>query len=152
MKRQSMAAAAALLAMTVLAASPALRAEERGHHDGKEWKQKFGLTDDQVKKLEDLDASEKGETKPLRDKHHALVEKLEGQIKAKASDSELKTTLADIADNHKAMEASENKFKASRDAIFTTTQQAKMMIHRMKEHEEKERKEKGEKEDDDKDK
>jgi len=145
--------AVAILALALAPAMQTLRAEE--HEQGKkhEWKEKLGLSDDQVKKLEDLRASEKAEMKPLRDKGHALVEKLEGQIKSKASDADIKATLDELAANHNSMEQIEDKSKESRSSILTPTQQAKMLVSRMKHHKKMEEaekgKEKGEKEDED---
>jgi Spy/CpxP family protein refolding chaperone len=134
--------AVALLALAVILPTRMLRAEEHGHGKKGEWKQKLGLTDDQVKKLDESRASEKTEMKPLREKKTALMAKLEEQIKNKAADADIKATLDEMAAAHKAMEASEEKFEDSRSAILTPTQQAKMMVHRIRHHEKEGKKEK----------
>jgi len=138
---------AAILALALAPAMSTLRAEEQEqqeHGMKDKMKEKLGLTDDQVKKLDDLRASEKAEMKPLREKAHAIIEKLEGQVKSKASDSDIKATLDEAEANHAAVEQLEDKFKQSHQAILTPTQQAKMLLHRMK-HERMEKGEKGDK-------
>ena len=144
--------ATVVMMFALVPAVQTVRAEE--HHEKGEWKTKLGLSDDQVKKLDDLRASEKAERKPIREKHHALVEKLEGQIKSKASDADLKATLDDISANHEAGEKIEERYKQRRAEVLTPIQQAKMLVERMERHERMEKAEKGKeqkegKEDDD---
>jgi Spy/CpxP family protein refolding chaperone len=128
---------AAVVTLALAPAIPALRAEEpHQRHDKGEWKAKLGLSDDQVKKLDDVRTAEKDESKPLREKGHALIEKLKSQIAAKASDSDLKKTLNELAENHKAGEKIEDKYRQRRASIFTPTQQAQMLVARM-EHRQK---------------
>jgi Spy/CpxP family protein refolding chaperone len=132
---------AGLLA-TVLAIAPAapLLAYEKGagmqgHGGGNGWQkhmqEKLGLTDDQVAKLQAIkDAREKA-MKPLRRKQRDLMIKLHDQLEDKASDQEIKATLASLRSNRDAIREEAKRFRGQMEALLTPTQQAKMMLGRM---------------------
>ncbi len=141
---------AAIMALALAPAIYTLRAEANENGKKHEWKGKLGLTEDQVKKMDELKASQKAEMKPLREKADALIEKLKDQIKNKASDADIKGTLDEVTANHDAMKQIENKYEQSRSSILTPMQQAKMVVRRMKQHNKMEKKEKKEKADNEK--
>lgn len=149
--------AVAILTLVLTPTFQTLRAEmkEGGHGKRHEMKEKLGLTEDQEKKLADLRKSERDEIKPIREKNQALMEKLNRQIKSKSSDADIKTTLDELKANRESMKQIALKYRESRAAILTPTQQAKMIVaghEHMKNRMEKreERGEKEEQEDDDK--
>jgi len=108
-------------------------AESKEHHwDAAKMQKKLDLTDDQVTKLNAAREAEKDARKPLWEKQKDLMKKLEGQVKDKASDSDIQATLADMRSNRKAIADQMEQFQNQKDGILTPTQQAKMLIARMK--------------------
>jgi Spy/CpxP family protein refolding chaperone len=144
-----------LLAATVLAALP-LRAEEnaspvdgkpkaamcdmdcdkKGGGRGDFLKEKLGLTDEQSKKFDTVREAQEAEMEPLHEKMRTLSKKLEWQLSAKASDSEIKATLDELKSTHASAESSEKKFRDQMANILTPTQQAKIWVFKseMMEH------------------
>jgi Spy/CpxP family protein refolding chaperone len=122
--------AVAILTLVLTPTFQTLRAEMKEHGHGKrhEMKEKLGLSEDQEKKLADLRTAEKAELKPLHEKNKAVVEKLKGQIQSKDSDANIKTTLDELKANRESMKQVALKYRESRAAILTPTQQAKMII------------------------
>jgi Spy/CpxP family protein refolding chaperone len=98
-------------------------------HDG------LDLSKDQKSKLHDLMEQERNAIKPLFRKLRDLRIKLHDQIEDKAGDSDIKATLGEMKENHKALREQMEKFKSQKDTIMTPTQQAKMELwHHMKGH------------------
>jgi Spy/CpxP family protein refolding chaperone len=114
-----------------------------------EWKDRLGLSDDQVNRLAQLQSEEKRQMKPLREQRVVLIAKLRNQIKNKADDAALKKTLDALADIRKAIKAGEEAFQESRFSILTPSQQAKMLLWHIRYHEMKEKKDREKEESDD---
>jgi len=112
-------------------AAPAAAPQEH-HWDAGKMQKKLGLTDDQVTKLNTVMQAEKDAMKPLWDKQKDLMKKLDAQVKAKAADADIQATLDDMKANHKAMQDQGEQFRTQKAGILTPTQQAKMMLGRMK--------------------
>ena len=126
---------------------PTSGTDAKDHHKDKDkWEKNLGLTDDQSAKLKSLKDAQKAALKPLWDKQKELKKKLEGQVKAKAGDSDIQATLDEMTANHKAMMDQMEQFRSQKDAILTPTQRAKMMIGKMK-HRHHDKKEHHEEED-----
>jgi Spy/CpxP family protein refolding chaperone len=129
---------AVLCAGLLLAAAPsALRAEDEDHDGGgkpahemsaAKLKDKLGLTDDQVTKLDAAWKAQKEAAKPLHEQMKKDMEKLKDQVKNKAKDDEIQATLDSLAATRKSMRESMEKTHADADAILTPTQRAKMVL------------------------
>jgi Spy/CpxP family protein refolding chaperone len=102
------------------------------HWDIKKMQKHLGLSDDQATKLKAVFEAEKTALKPLWDKQKETLKKLHGQVEAKASDDEIKATLADLKAGHKAMMDQREQFQSQKADILTPTQQAKMLLREMK--------------------
>ena len=123
--------------IAVFAAMPAVRAEDQSpsmkyskHREmtGEKWKEKLGLSDDQVAKLKSAMKARREAVEPLRKQLKEDMEKLGGQIKLKNSDSEIQATLDRMESTHKAMQAEREKFISSLKSFLTPTQRAKMLL------------------------
>ena len=140
MKYQFAAVTLASFLMTLPVAS--MRADEPGqgmepqehHWDSAKMQKKLGLTDDQTAKMKALHDSEKEAMKPLWEKQKDLMKTLEGQVKAKASDTDIQATLDAMKSNHEAMRSQMEQFQTQKDAILTPTQRAQMMLAHMHHH------------------
>lgn len=101
--------------------------KEHGWEPG-DMKKELGLTDDQVSKLKAIRESQKAAIKPLRDKQQELNQKLQGQVKNKASEADIQATLNEIRSNRKAMTDQIQQFHQQKEAILTPTQQAQIAV------------------------
>ena len=128
------------LGLWVISSANLLRAEEGAGEDmgsGMHWKKDhegLKLTDDQKSKLKALWESGEKTMKPLMRKGRDLSFKLRDQVDDKASDSDIKATLASIQANRNAMREQFEKQRAEKAAILTPTQQAQMMLRHMRHH------------------
>jgi len=95
--------------------------EGRGHKE-------FDLTDDQKAKIKSVKEAQEKVLKPLWRKQRDLSIKLRDQLEDKAGDPAIERTLSDMRANREAMETESKRFRSQRDAIFTPTQRARMMI------------------------
>jgi hypothetical protein len=84
--------------------------------------------------------------KPIHEKAEADFKKLKEQVDAKASDSDVKSTLDDLKKNHEDMEKQEEKHHDEVSSILSPTQQAKFMLMMREKHEKGEHHGKGKKE------
>jgi Spy/CpxP family protein refolding chaperone len=66
--------------------------------------------------------------KSLFEKKKAAMDKLRGQIEAKASDSDVQATLDSIKGIRSEMKAEQEKFQSAMAGILSPTQQAKMIL------------------------
>lgn len=146
MKRFLMAAFAA--ALLVPCAGLSVRAQggpEGGEHAGPspemrekmaaKLKEKLGLSDEQSAKFKDAEKAHFAAMKPLHQKMKELMEKLHGQVEAKASDGDLTATLDALKAQRQSVMDEQEKFHAALRGILTPTQQAKFVLgaaHRMK--------------------
>lgn len=146
MKRYICAAlAAALLAPGLWAVSARADDGDSGqemaeHHQGGDadhakmaegMKKRLGLSDDQAAKLKDAMKAHHDAMKPLWDKTKDDMKKLHEQLKAKAPDSEVQTSLDTLKADHKSAAAEEEKFHDSL-SFLTATQRAKMLFGAMR--------------------
>jgi Spy/CpxP family protein refolding chaperone len=102
------------------------------HWDLAKMQKRLGLSDDQVTKLKAIMDAEKTAMKPLWDKQKDSMKKLHEQVEAKASDDEIKATLADLKAGRKAMMDQREQFQSQKADLLTSTQQAKMLLGAMK--------------------
>ena len=145
MKRYLCAAlAAALLAPALLAVGVRAQDEDAGPevaepHEGgqadhakmaEKMKERLGLSDDQAAKLKDAFKAHHDAMKPLWEQSKDAMKKLHDQLKAKASDSDVQTSLDALKAAHKAVAAEEEKFHDSL-SFLTATQRAKLMFGAM---------------------
>jgi Spy/CpxP family protein refolding chaperone len=122
-----------LVASPIALAGTAHAADSKEHHwDAAKMQKKLGLSDDQVTKLNSVMQAEKDTMKPLWDKQKELMKKLDEQVKAKAADADIQTTLDSMKANQKAMMDQREQFQSQKAGILTPTQQAKMMLKHMK--------------------
>src|SRR5262249_15361144 len=127
--------------LSAFAAMPQVRAEDQApgmkhskFHSmtGEKWKEKLGLTDDQVAKLKSAMKARREAAEPLRKQLKADMEKLRGQIKSKNGDSDVQATLDHIDATHKAILAEREKFMTNVRTFLTPTQRAKMLLSMMR--------------------
>jgi Spy/CpxP family protein refolding chaperone len=97
------------------------------------WKEKFGLTDAQAEKLQDLFKKQREESQTLRDQIKVDMDTLKLKVDSKASDAEIKTILDNLQAEKKKMEAKQDSFTEQAKTILTPTQQAKFLLQ-MKGH------------------
>jgi Spy/CpxP family protein refolding chaperone len=95
--------------------------EGRNHMD-------LGITDDQKAKLKTVREAQKTALRPLWRKQRDLTIKLHDQLEDKATDAAIERTLADIKANREAMKSAAERFQSQKDAIFTPTQRARMIL------------------------
>ena len=107
--------------------------EEESHH----WKHDrgnehehgdLGITNDQKSKLKSIMEAQEKALKPFWRKHRDLTIKLADLVEDKASDADITKTLSDLKENREAMETESKRFKGQREAVFTPTQKARMML------------------------
>ncbi|HXS99736.1 MAG TPA: Spy/CpxP family protein refolding chaperone [Elusimicrobiota bacterium] len=145
MKRYICAAlAAALLAPAMLtvraraqdddAGSAAAEPQEGGKADhakmAEHMKKRLELTDDQAAKLKDAMKAHHEGMQPLWQQVKDSMRKLGEQLKAKAPDSDIQSTLDSLKSAHKSIAAEEEKFQDSL-GFLTATQRAKMLMGMM---------------------
>jgi Spy/CpxP family protein refolding chaperone len=121
----------------LLAAAPSgLRAEDEDGGGGKpphemsakKLKDKLGLTDEQVTKLDAAWKAQKEAAKPLHEQMKKDMDKLKEQVDKKAGDDEIKSTLDSLKSDRQAMMESMKKAHEASDGILTPTQRAKMIL------------------------
>lgn len=101
---------------------------EHGHMSAAKLKDKLGLSDDQVKKLDASMAALKESVKPLREQVKKDMTALKEQLKAKAKDDEIQSTLDALKKDRDAMRDAMEKHMADLKDILTPTQRAKMVV------------------------
>jgi Spy/CpxP family protein refolding chaperone len=89
---------------------------------------RLGLTDEQSAKFEDAMKAHREAMKQQGQAVKDSVKKLAEGIKAKASDDDLRASLAALKSARKAMFDENEKFEESLAAFLTPTQQAKMAV------------------------
>jgi Spy/CpxP family protein refolding chaperone len=92
------------------------------------WKEKIGLTDDQVTKLKDLMKNQREETKTLADQMRVDMDTLKLKIDSKASDDTIKSLLDNLSAEKKKLQAKREDFINQAKQILTPTQQAKFLL------------------------
>jgi Spy/CpxP family protein refolding chaperone len=134
MKRLVCAALAAALLVPGMWAVSARAHDERSeeqedHHEmGEQAKKKLGLTDEQAGKFKDAMKAHHDAMKPIGEKLKAGIKTLRDQVKAKASDDDLKATIASLKAVRQEMTAEQEKFHDSLASFLTPAQQAKMIL------------------------
>jgi hypothetical protein len=123
---------------------PALQAQESGEqmesqeampapeHESSaaKWKEKLGLTNEQVDMLKAAMKTRREAVEPLMKQIKESMKKLREQVKAKASDSDIQAILDAMEQAHQGMRTAMEKFKTD-TAFLTSTQRAKMLLHKM---------------------
>ena len=122
---------AALLGLLVFNTAPA-RADMDKDDGPKTEKMQYqlGLSADQSAKLKTLWEKENETMKPLMEKQHALMDKLKDQVKNKATDADIQTTLTDLKNSREEMRTQMEQFQSQKAGVLTPTQQAKMLLSR----------------------
>ena len=100
--------------------------------DASQVQKTLGLTDDQVAKLNALMKTQKNTMQPMAEKQKDLLKKLDDQVRAKAANADIQTTLDALQASRKAMAAQGEQFRIQRAAILTPTQEAKMMLAQLR--------------------
>ena len=127
-----------LIALLVGAPLTAVRADDtpapaeagmKDHHwDQAKMQKKLNLTDDQTAKMKTLHESQESAMKPLMEKERELMKKLQEQVKSKAADNDIQTTLNDLKTNRTAIRDQMEQFQTQKAGILTPTQQAEMLL------------------------
>ena len=104
--------------------------DKGGHHDwiARRWKDKLGLSDEQVTKLQAAIKSSREAVVPLRRELKDGVEKLRAQLTLKQSEADIKATLDQIAKTRKALAAEREKVKSTFDSVLSVQQRAKLVV------------------------
>lgn len=97
------------------------------------WKERMGLTDDQVTKLKDLLKDQREATKTLADQMRVDMDTLKLKIDSKAADDTIKSLLDNLSAEKKKLQAKREDFINQAKQILTPTQQAKFLLA-MKDH------------------
>jgi Spy/CpxP family protein refolding chaperone len=128
----------ALFVGALLAAAPALRADDgntkNAKSEHKRWdkfdhlKKQLELTDDQVAQWKAAEKSDREEGKVLRDKVKADLAELTVLLDQKASEGELKKALTGLEADHKAVEALKEKKIETFKGFLNPTQQSKLVV------------------------
>jgi Spy/CpxP family protein refolding chaperone len=116
-----------LLALALLAAGPALHAEEDDMAGGRA-KQKLGLTDEQVPKFREELKLHRQNIKLLREKLKGLMDILDDEVKAADGDEKVQASLTDIETVQKDIDVERQRDVDAFKAILKPTQQAKMLL------------------------
>jgi Spy/CpxP family protein refolding chaperone len=131
-----------------LAASPVLKADEDkgegqekggGMHEGMgaKMKEKLDLSDAQADKFKETMKAHWEALKPINEEAKGDIDKLRDEVKSKASDSEIKATLAALETSDESRRAEEMKYRNELKGILNPTQQAKVtlwFVHQMMGH------------------
>jgi Spy/CpxP family protein refolding chaperone len=111
--------------------------EQSEHHDGgkpdgakmaEHMKKHLGLTDEQAAKFKDAMKAHGEAMKPLWQSAKDAMKKLAEQLKSKAPDADIQTSLDGLKAAHKAIAAEEEKFRDGLASFLTPTQRAKMAV------------------------
>jgi DNA repair exonuclease SbcCD ATPase subunit len=94
------------------------------------WKDKLGLTDEQVDKLKAAMKARREAMEPLVKQMKGSMKKLQDQVKAKSADADIQAVLDELEQARQGMRAAMEKFKTD-TAFLSATQHAKMMLHYM---------------------
>lgn len=132
MKKNWMSRSLAVLMMVILFAVPGLPAfaddMDSGCAQALAMKDKLGLSEAQVAQLKTLVAAEKAEYGPLVKQQLADLKILGDQIKAKASDDQVKPTMDRLEAGRLSIEAAKTKYIGQAKAILNPTQQGKLLL------------------------
>jgi hypothetical protein len=93
-------------------------------------KDKLGLSGEQVDKLKAAMKARREAIEPLMKQMKESMNKLQAQVKAKASDADIQAILDDLEQARAGMRTAMEKFKAD-TTFLSATQRAKMMLHHM---------------------
>lgn len=101
-------------------------------HEGPgEWKEKFGLSDEQQAKLKAAHRAQRDAVTPLHDKMEDELDKLRGLVKEGKDEKAISASLEAVKSLHKSLQAEEERFHAAAAAILSPLQQAKMLLAMM---------------------
>ena len=112
---------------------PAMSADQPDH-DGmgkgrmEHLKEKLGLTDDQATQLKEAFKKQEEAIKPLRDQEKIDVDVLQQKVDTKASDSDIKTLLDKLKEDHKTVQDAQERSMEKMRTILNPTQQAKWVL------------------------
>lgn len=98
----------------------------------KRMQERLGLSDDQATKLQAAMQARRDGARAAADQMRTSMAKLRQQLDAKASDGDIKATLAQLREARRQMMAQEEKFADSVASFLTPTQQGKMLLGAMK--------------------
>jgi Spy/CpxP family protein refolding chaperone len=93
-----------------------------------EMKEKLGLSDEQAQKFGEEQKQNRETMKPLREKAKALLETLASQIKDKAADGEINSTISSLEGVRKDMEAARQSHAAALQSILTPSQYGQVVL------------------------
>ena len=91
-------------------------------------KEKLGLTDDQTTQLKEAFKKQEEAIKPLRDQEKIDVDTLQQKVDIKASDSDIKTLLDKLKEDHKIVQDAQERSMDKMRTILNPTQQAKWVL------------------------
>ncbi|MBI4678847.1 MAG: periplasmic heavy metal sensor [Elusimicrobia bacterium] len=89
---------------------------------------RLGLTEDQAKKMKEINKSRREAVSPLRKKLQEEMRNLRQLVRDEATDKEIQASLTRLQDSRKSMQAETEKFKGKLEAVLTPSQQAKMLL------------------------
>ena len=129
--------AASLAAVLALVPLPGAAADSAGvnflDHDaaaGRQWKEKFGLSADQIPKfLAAMKAKDAG-LQPLREQLRAGMRKLQSQLSESAPENDVQDSLQQLARTRKAISLQNDQFDAGLASFLSPSQRAKVLVWR----------------------
>jgi Spy/CpxP family protein refolding chaperone len=116
---------AALLAVGFAAAPARAVGVEAGAPD---WKEKLGFTDAQAQKYAAAEKSKEDALRPLRAQLRDAVIKIQEQVGAAASESEIKASLERLAQLRGDISAANRTFDAELASFLAPSQRAKLLV------------------------
>jgi Spy/CpxP family protein refolding chaperone len=95
---------------------------------GSHMMQALGLTDDQMQKFKAEQKQFREAAKPLRDKVKSLRETLASQVKGKAADADINTTISSLESAQKDLDAARESHEATLKGILSPIQYAQVIL------------------------
>ena len=101
---------------------------DRGAAAGREWKDKLGLSPDQLAKFLPALKAKDADLQPLRDQLRVVARKLRSQLSEKAPEDGVQDSLRTIARLRKAVAIRNDQFDASLESFLAPSQRAKLLV------------------------
>ncbi|MDD5304101.1 MAG: hypothetical protein PHS14_13450 [Elusimicrobia bacterium] len=101
---------------------------ERGADAGRQWQDKLGLNAEQVRRFTALENEKAARLKPLRELLRNGLVQLQAQLAGNAPESDVKDTLQQLLQVHRAIAERSEQFDAGLEAFLSPSQRAKLLV------------------------
>jgi Spy/CpxP family protein refolding chaperone len=122
-----------ILAAAVAAAGAPARGADDASLEGtvqqeQQWKERLGLSEDQLRKLQAALAAKRDAVRPHEERLRGALQQLRVMLEAHAKDSDLQPALDQVADARKAIREEEDKFSQALASFLTPSQRARLLV------------------------